>query len=55
MANILISSIGVGNKNNGNYQTAVYEYNGKKIETSFVSKVLVEFCNDPYLFAHLCY
>ena len=29
MAKILISSIGVGNKKNGGYQTAIYEHNGK--------------------------
>ena len=50
MANILISSIGAGNKNDGGYQTAVYGYNGKEIKTPFVSKALVEFFDIDKMF-----
>ncbi len=50
MAQVLISSIGVGNKKEGGYQRAVYEYEGKKKSTPFVSKALTEFLEIDKLF-----
>ncbi len=50
MAKVLISSVGVGNKINGGYQTATYEYKGKRQSTPFISKALVEFLDIDRLF-----
>ncbi len=50
MAKVLISSVGVGNKKDGGYQTATYEYEGKRQSTPFISKALVEFLAIDRLF-----
>ena len=40
MANILISSLGTGQKGENGYRTAIYSYQGKEVETPFISKAL---------------
>lgn len=50
MAKILVSSLGTGIKKDGGYIRAKYEFNGKVIETTFISKALVEFLNIDKLF-----
>ena len=47
---ILISSIGTGQKRDGGYKKAKYEYNGKIIETPFIARALSEFINVDKLF-----
>lgn len=42
MANILISSLGTGQKGEHGYRTAIYAYNGKEIETPFISNALCQ-------------
>ncbi len=50
MTRILISSIGTGQKQEGGYRTAIYEYLGKRKETPFISKALSEFLNIDRLY-----
>jgi len=50
MAKILISSLGTGVKSEGGYREAIYEYNGEKEKTTFISKALSKFLNIDKLF-----
>ncbi len=50
MAKILISSLGTGNKKEGGYRKARYEYDGEIKESTFISKALCEFLNIDKLF-----
>ncbi|GAB6044542.1 hypothetical protein JCM11957_01400 [Caminibacter profundus] len=50
MSKILISSIGTGQKKDGGYRLAKYEYNGKVKETPFISKALCEFLDIDKLY-----
>ena len=43
MANILISSLGSGQKRNSGYQKATYQFNGKTYTTTFISRALTKF------------
>lgn len=42
MANILISSLGIGDRKKG-YWEATYEYKGKQKKTKVIAKALTEF------------
>ena len=49
MVKVLISNIGIGNREKG-YKTAKYEFNNKTKETPFIAKALTEFLNVDKLF-----
>ena len=50
MANILISSLGIGHKKDGGYQKAIYQLSKDKIETTFISKALSQMLKIDKLF-----
>ncbi len=50
MANILISSLGTGQKKDNGYRKAIYSYKGEDIETTFISKALCKMLKIDKLF-----
>jgi len=50
MANILISSLGTGQKRDGGYKKAKYSYNDQEIETTFISNALSQMLKIDKLF-----